>query len=185
MGKDKAKKLIEEDKVFAVVVLDRLENQQAIGEYLNSRKVPNIEIQTPANLPQDQAWSFGVTIDHEVQGKLVADYFVNVLKAKNVGIVYENTPTLDPGRNAFTKEIDEARRQGELLEDGRGPAERLLQRGARAQELGRQGGLALHGADAGGRARQPGRRGGLPPDLVRQLDLVGLRPRVRGRAGRR
>ena len=50
VGKDKAKKLIEEDKVFAVVVLDRLENQQAIGEYLNSRKVPNVEIQTPANL---------------------------------------------------------------------------------------------------------------------------------------
>ena len=105
VGKDKAKKLIEEDHVFAVVVLDRLENQQAIGEYLNSRKVPNVEIQTPANLSQKQAWSFGVTIDHAVQGKLVADYFVKVLKTKNVGIVSENTPTLDPGRTAFTKEI--------------------------------------------------------------------------------
>jgi ABC-type branched-subunit amino acid transport system substrate-binding protein len=105
VGKDKAKKLIEDDHVFAIVVLDRLENQQAIGEYLNSRKVPNIEIQTPANLAPSQVWSFGVTIDHGVQGKLVADYFVNVLKAKKVAIVSENTPTLDPGRNAFTKEI--------------------------------------------------------------------------------
>jgi branched-chain amino acid transport system substrate-binding protein len=105
VGKDKAKKLIEDDHVFAIVVLDRLENQQAIGEYLNSRKVPNIEIQTPANLAANQVWSFGVTIDHGVQGKLVADYFVNVLKAKKVAIVSENTPTLDPGRNAFTKEI--------------------------------------------------------------------------------
>jgi ABC-type branched-subunit amino acid transport system substrate-binding protein len=105
VGKDKAKKLIEDDHVFGIVVLDRLENQQAIGEYLNSRKVPNIEIQTPANLAASQVWSFGVTIDHGVQGKLVADYFVNVLKAKKVAIVSENTPTLDPGRNAFTKEI--------------------------------------------------------------------------------
>jgi branched-chain amino acid transport system substrate-binding protein len=105
VGKDKAKKLIEEDHVFAVVVLDRLENQQAIGEYLNSRKVPNIEIQTPANLAPDQIWTFGVTIDHAVQGKLVANYFVKVLGAKKVGIVSENTPTLDPGRNEFTTEI--------------------------------------------------------------------------------
>ena len=105
VGKDKAKKLIEDDHVFAVVVLDRLENQQAIGEYLNSRRVPNIEIQTPANLAQDQVWTFGVTIDHEVQGALVADYFVKVLHAKKVAIVSENTPTLDPGRNAFAKEV--------------------------------------------------------------------------------
>jgi len=105
VGKDKAKKLIEDDHVFAVVVLDRLENQQAIGEYLNSRKVPNIEIQTPANLSQDQVWTFGVTIDHAVQGTLVADYFVKVLHATKVGIVSENTPTLSPGRDAFTKEI--------------------------------------------------------------------------------
>ncbi len=105
VGKDKAKKLIEEDHVFAIIVLDRLENQQAIGEYLNSRKVPNLEIQTPANLPGNQVWSFGVTIDHAVQGKLVADYFVKVLKAKKVAVIVENTPTLEPGRKAFTKEV--------------------------------------------------------------------------------
>ncbi len=105
VGKDKAKKLIEEDHVFAVVVLDRLENQEAIGKYLDSRKVPNIEVQTPANLPQNRIWSFNVTIDQGHQGKLVADYFVKVLKAKKVGVVTENTPTLDPGRNQFTKEI--------------------------------------------------------------------------------
>jgi branched-chain amino acid transport system substrate-binding protein len=105
VGKDKAKKLIEDDHVFAIVVLDRLENQQAIGEYLNARHVPNIEIQTPANLAADQVWSFGVTIDHAVQGTLVADYFVKVLHAKKVAIVSENTPTLAPGRDAFTKEI--------------------------------------------------------------------------------
>ena len=66
VGKDKAKKLVEEDKVFTIVVLDRLENQQAIGAYLDGRKVPNIEIQTPANLAKSQTWTFGVTIDHDV-----------------------------------------------------------------------------------------------------------------------
>jgi branched-chain amino acid transport system substrate-binding protein len=105
VGKDKAKKLIEDDKVFAIVVLDRLENQDAIGRYLNERQVPTISVQTPADLPDDQIWNFGVTIDHRLQGKLVADYFVKELGLQKVGIVRENTPTLDPGRKAFEKEV--------------------------------------------------------------------------------
>ena len=107
VGKDKAKKLIEDDGVFAIVVLDRLENQEAIGQYLDDREFPNIAIQTPADLPADQIWTFGVTIDHGVQGALVADYFANELDADSVAIVYENTPTLDPGREAFEAEADE------------------------------------------------------------------------------
>jgi branched-chain amino acid transport system substrate-binding protein len=105
VGKDQAKALVEQDKVFAIVVLDRLENQQAIGEYLDARHVPNIEIQTPANLDKGQTWTFGVTIDHAVQGTLIADYFVHVLQARKVAVVYENTPALAPGKDAFAKEI--------------------------------------------------------------------------------
>jgi len=105
VGKDQAKALVEQDKVFAIVVLDRLENQQAIGQYLDARHVPNIEIQTPANLDKSQTWTFGVTIDHAVQGGLIADYFVHVLQAKKVAVVYENTPALAPGKDAFAKEI--------------------------------------------------------------------------------
>lgn len=106
VGKDRAKKLIEDDEVFAVVVLDRLENQDAIGRYLNDREVPTISVQTPADLPADQIWNFGVTIDHRVQGTLIADYFVKELGLRKVGVVYENTPALDPGREAFEEEIE-------------------------------------------------------------------------------
>ena len=105
VGKDQAKALIENDKVFAIVVLDRLENQQQIGEYLDSRHFPNIEIQTPANLDKSQSWTFGVTIDHAVQGGLIADYFVHVLKATKGAVVYENTPALKPGVDAFKAEM--------------------------------------------------------------------------------
>ena len=67
VGKDQAKALIETDKVFAVVVLDRLENQQAIGEYLDSagaqhRSNPGESRPTKPDV--------GVTIDHAVQGRL-------------------------------------------------------------------------------------------------------------------
>lgn len=101
VGKDKAKQLIEEAKVFTILVLDRLENQQAIGAYLNGRKFPNIQVQTQANLGKDQTWTFGITIDHAVQGSLIADYFVKTLQGKKVAVVYENTPALSPGVNAF------------------------------------------------------------------------------------
>lgn len=107
VGKTKAQKLIEETKVFAIVVLDRLENQKAIEDYLESRRFPNIEIQAPADLAKSNyQWTFGVTIDHVVQGRLIADYFVRVLKASKVNVVYENTPILQPGVDAFRAEID-------------------------------------------------------------------------------
>jgi ABC-type branched-subunit amino acid transport system substrate-binding protein len=105
VGKDKAKSLIESTKVFAIVVLDRLENQQAIGEYLDSRKFPNIEVQTPANLDKSQSWTFGVTIDHAFQGGLIADYAVKTMHSQKVAVVYENTPALAPGVKAFSDEV--------------------------------------------------------------------------------
>ena len=106
VGKTKAQKLIEQDKVFAIVVLDRLENQKAIGDYLESRHVPNLEIQAAPDLTSSKAaWTFGVTIDHVVQGRLIADYFVRSLKATKVAVIQENTPILNPGRQAFTDEI--------------------------------------------------------------------------------
>jgi branched-chain amino acid transport system substrate-binding protein len=106
VGKTRAQKLIEQDKVFAVVVLDRLENQKAIGEYLESRNVPNIEVQTPPDLARSSArWTFGITIDHAVQGRLIADYMVKALKAQKVAVIQENTPILDPGRKAFTDQV--------------------------------------------------------------------------------
>ena len=49
VGKDKAKKLIEDDHVFAIVVLDRLENQQAIGEYLEL--APRAQHRDPGSRP--------------------------------------------------------------------------------------------------------------------------------------
>ena len=107
VGKTRAQELIEQDKVFAVVVLDRLENQKAIGEYLDSRKMPNLSIQTPADLGRDQEWTFGITIDHGVQGALIAEYFAKVLKASKVAVVHENTPILDPGVAAFKAKADE------------------------------------------------------------------------------
>ena len=106
VGKTRAQKLIEQDKVFAIVVLDRLENQKAIEDYLEARQFPNIEIQTAPDVAKsDYKWTFGVTIDHVVQGRLIADYLVRVLKVTKANVIYENTPILQPGVDAFKQEM--------------------------------------------------------------------------------
>ena len=182
VGKQEAQKLIEDDKVFAIVVLDRLENQKSIGAYLDSRKVPNIQIQTPANLDASQTWTFGVTIDHAVQGALIAEYFVKVLKASRVAIVYENTSELHPGRDAFTKRINDLGARVAYSKAIEGQNNDFSGAGPRPCRVQHDCNVVLHGADSRGEAGQPGRCCGLPPHVVRQLDLLGLRSRLHGRA---
>ena len=106
--------------------------------------------------------------------------------AEKVAVVYENTPALSPGRDAVREGGRQARRQGRVSARPSTPQANDFSNEALGlkQERARRG-VALHGADARGQAREPGRRRRLPPDLVRQLDLVGLRPRVQGRAARR
>jgi branched-chain amino acid transport system substrate-binding protein len=107
VGKDKAKKLVEDDEVFAVVVLDRLENHEAIGRYLNERQVPTISVQSTADMPDDEIWNFNVTIDQGLQGTVIADYFVKELGLEKVGVLRESPPALDPGIEAFEQEVNE------------------------------------------------------------------------------
>jgi branched-chain amino acid transport system substrate-binding protein len=107
VGKDKAKKLVEDDEVFAVVVLDRLENHEAIGRYLNERQVPTISVQSTADMPDDEIWNFNVTIDQGLQGTVIADYFVKELGLEKVGVLRESPPALDPGVEAFEQEVNE------------------------------------------------------------------------------
>jgi len=93
-----------DDGNFTVVALDRLGVQQAIGKFLDDRGVPNLQVQTPVNLPLSQRWTFGLTIDHDSQGTMIADYFKRVLKAEKVAVVYETDNTLKPGVDAFKAE---------------------------------------------------------------------------------
>lgn len=93
-----------DDGAFAVAALDRLGVQGAIAKFLDAKKIPNIEVQVPVDLPSSMEWTFGISIDHRYQGKMIADYMHNVLKAKKVGYVRENDDTLKPGVAAFEAE---------------------------------------------------------------------------------
>jgi ABC-type branched-subunit amino acid transport system substrate-binding protein len=87
-----------------VVALDRLGVQGTIMRFLDQRGIPNLEVQTPVDVPANMQWTFGITIDHRVQGKMIADYMAHGLKVKKVGVAYETDNTLKPGVDAFKAE---------------------------------------------------------------------------------
>lgn len=105
VAKDRAKKLLEQDRVLGIIALDRLENHEALIRYLDPRKVPNVHLQTPAGLGAERTWTFNITIDQGDQGRLVADYFVRGLRARRVALITENSPLLEPGRRQFRDRI--------------------------------------------------------------------------------
>ena len=92
------------DGNFLVAALDRLGVQGDIARTLDKLGVPNIEVQMPVGFPQDYKWTFDITMDHKVQGKMIADYFAHILKVKKIGVVYETDSTLQPGVDAFKAE---------------------------------------------------------------------------------
>jgi branched-chain amino acid transport system substrate-binding protein len=108
VARERAQQAIDDDN-FAVVALDRLGVQGAIGDYLDARGVPNLMVQTPVNLPRSKQWTFGLTIDHGVQGRLIAQYFRRALGYTTAAVIYETDNTLRPGVAAFK---DEAKKLG-------------------------------------------------------------------------
>ncbi len=99
-----ARALVQEG-VFTILTLDRLEVQDAVAKFLEQVGMPHVMVMSPANPPASWKNTFTISIDHAVQGKGVADFFANDLKAANkarkVGFVREQTNALKPGTDAF------------------------------------------------------------------------------------
>jgi len=103
-AKSQAQKAIEDDKCFLLTILDRIDIQEAVAAYTQSRNFPNVEFQMTPNPPSSQDWVWGLTVDQAMQGKLIADYLVKVLHEKKLGVVTEQQTQLAPGRNQYIAE---------------------------------------------------------------------------------
>ncbi|MFA5788208.1 MAG: ABC transporter substrate-binding protein, partial [Actinomycetota bacterium] len=94
---------------FTFVTLDRFEVAGAIGKFLHSKGIPNVQVQSPpdASAP-DQTNTFTITVDHQVQGRLIADYWTNGdLKGKKYAVVREDVKELIPGTEALKARLAE------------------------------------------------------------------------------
>lgn len=97
-----AKKLVEQDHVFAMVSNLGTPTDTAIVDYLNEQKVPHLFINSGGNSWGDYKkypWSMGFQISYGVEGTIFGKYIAQTWPGKKVGILYQND---DFGKNYFT-----------------------------------------------------------------------------------
>jgi len=94
------RKLVEEDKVFALFGGLGTEPQQAVVDYLNQRKVPQLFVSTgatefDANYSQDP-YTIGWQPDYFAEGTIYGKYAAANWPDKKIGVIYQND---DYGKN--------------------------------------------------------------------------------------
>jgi branched-chain amino acid transport system substrate-binding protein len=94
------RKLVEEDKVFALFGGLGTEPQQAVVKYLNDRKVPQLLVSTGATefgaKYSENPYTIGWQPDYFAEGRIYGKYAAQNWPSKKIGVIYQND---DYGRN--------------------------------------------------------------------------------------
>ena len=92
----KTKKLVEQDKVFALVGGLGTEPQESVTAYANQQKVPQIYVSTGAtewgarDKHAGHPWTIGWQPDYQAEAALYGRYIVKNLPSAKVGIIFQN-----------------------------------------------------------------------------------------------
>ncbi len=87
------RKLILEDKVFAMFSALGTPTHLAVVDYINSQRVPDLFVSTGCNCWNDVSnhpWTFGWQPDYTIEGKILGQYINQSLSGKKVGYFYQN-----------------------------------------------------------------------------------------------
>jgi branched-chain amino acid transport system substrate-binding protein len=113
------KKLLERDKVFAIVAGLGTAAHSAVWQELNEKGVPDLWIMSGAHKwaaePEEHPWSVAILPDYFVEGTIVGKYISENMPGKKVGIIYQNDDYgkdelaglkngLDPTKNELASE---------------------------------------------------------------------------------
>jgi branched-chain amino acid transport system substrate-binding protein len=113
------RKLVDEDKVFAIIIGLGTAAHSAIWEYLNEEGIPDLWIMSGAHKwaadPEAYPWSVAILPDYFVAGSITGQYISENLAGKNVGVLYQNDDFgmdhveglkhgLDPDKNEVVSE---------------------------------------------------------------------------------
>ena len=94
------RKLVEEDKVFATFGALGTEPQQAVVDYMNDRKVPQLLVSTGATefgaRYREKPYSMGWQPDYFAEGKIYGKYAAQNWPTKKIAVLYQND---DYGKN--------------------------------------------------------------------------------------
>ncbi len=92
----KTKKLVEQDKVFALVGGLGTEPQEAVTAYMNQQKVPQLYVSTGAtewgarSLHASHPWTIGWQPDYQAESAIYGRYIAKNLPDAKIGILYQN-----------------------------------------------------------------------------------------------
>jgi branched-chain amino acid transport system substrate-binding protein len=87
------RKLVLQDKVFAVFSALGTPTHLAVVDYLNSEKVPDLFVSTGCNCWNDTSkypYTFGWQPDYTIEGKILGQYINQNMSGKKVGYFYQN-----------------------------------------------------------------------------------------------
>jgi len=113
------KKLLDRDKVFAIIAGVGTAAHSAVWEDLNEKGVPDLWIMSGAHKwaaePEKHPWSVAIVPDYYVEATIVGKYISENMPGKKVGIIYENDDYgkdelnglkngLDPTKNELVSE---------------------------------------------------------------------------------
>jgi branched-chain amino acid transport system substrate-binding protein len=100
-----AKKLVEQDKIFAMIGNIGTANNLGVRDYLTENKVPNILFSTGSSAlvtPPRKDW-FGFLPTYPFEAQVLVEFASKDLKSKKVAIVYQNDGFGKDGQQAFAK----------------------------------------------------------------------------------
>lgn len=96
------RKLVEQDKVFAMVAGVGTAAHSAVWDYLNEQGIPDLWVISGAHKwgadPRAHPWTFGMIPDYLVEGSIFGEYISAHYPGKKVAILYQND---DFGRDAL------------------------------------------------------------------------------------
>jgi len=88
------RKLVEQEKVFAIVAGLGTAAHSAVWDYLNERGIPDLWVMSGAHKwgadPKAHPWTVGILPDYFVEGTIFGKYISQNLPGKKVAILYQN-----------------------------------------------------------------------------------------------
>ena len=116
---DATKKLVERDKVLAIIGGLGTASHSAVYEYLNDKGVPDLFVSSGARKwgsnPERFPYTIGFIIDYTSEGMIIGKYISTHLSGRKVGVLYQNDDfgrdglaglemSLDPEKNELVSE---------------------------------------------------------------------------------
>jgi len=109
------RKLLEQDKVFAIVGSLGTPTHSAVWEYLNREKVPDLFISSGARKwgadPEKYPYSIGFIPDYFSEGTIFGRFISENFPGKKVGILYQNDDFGQDGRQGVRNGLDPDKNQ--------------------------------------------------------------------------